>query len=272
VEVVVVIATIVMLFFLMLPVIQMFREAHCRTQTVGHLTQLGKATHNFAGTYDKKLPYNGKPADGALPNDKSGSIFFHLLRFVNQDSIYRDANTLIEPTFTTPQDFTAPFSGRTSDGLGIISFAGNATLFNSGIVLRLPKDFAPAGTSNVVMFGTARAVCGDTERAWSTLSAFAPPAEDGPVTGTVTCYQSSNAAYTGVITITPNVAVPLPQSSDIAAADCNDSRLQVFGGGAAHVCMGDGSVRGVSTSMSIPTWSVVNSPKSTIPPPSDWLE
>ncbi len=262
VEVILMISILVLVIGLAVPAVHLMKAEAARTTTINYLTFLGKATHNFAGTYGTKLPYNGTPTTGIRLNDRSVSIFAHLVPFVEQDCCVRTApDSTVIPPFTTPQDFTARQTGLTSNGLGLVSFAGNAQLFNSGTIQRLPAGFAPAGTSNVVMYGTAWAVCGNTERAWSSLSAFELPPPDSLVTGTITCYQSSNAAYRGEVEpLIPNVLVPLPQPRNTDPTDCVDSRLQSFGS-VTHVCMGDGSVRGVSSSVTIYTWSVVNSPK-----------
>jgi len=75
----------------------------------------------------------------------------------------------------------------------------------------------------------------------------------------------------GTVVTTPQMP-NLPQPSSTLQANCLNTLPQAFGSGAAHVCMGDGSVRSVSTSVPLLTWSIVNSPKSTQPPPSNWLE
>jgi prepilin-type N-terminal cleavage/methylation domain-containing protein len=271
IELLVVIAIIAILIGLLVPAVQKVREAAARTQTINHLTQLGKATHNFAGTFGTKLPYNGTPTSGVLFNGRSVSIFHHLLPFVEQENVYNlwltnaaGANAAVVPPYTTPQDFTAPGTGL-NGGLGINSFAGNASLFCPGSVQRLPAGFSPAGTSNVVMYGTCWAVT-STARQWSALSAA------NSVTGaSITLFQSNNTAWS-TATLPPTTPDLRPQPSSIATASASPSLLQAFGAGAAHVCMGDGSVRSVSSSVSLNTWYIVTSPKSTIPPPSNWIE
>jgi prepilin-type N-terminal cleavage/methylation domain-containing protein len=269
IELLVVIAIIAILIGLLVPAVQKVREAAARTQTINCLTQLGKATHNFAGTFGQRLPYNGTPTSGVLLNGRSVSIFNHLLPFVEQENVYNlwatnpaGANAAVVPTYTTPQDFTAPGTGL-NNGLGINSFAGNASLFCPGAVQKLPAGFAPMGTSNVVMYGTCWALT-STARNWSALSAA-----NSVTTASITLFQSNNTAWSAA-TVPPTTPDIRPQPSSTITG--SPSLLQAMGAGAAHVCMGDGSVRGVSSSVSVQTWYIVISPKSTVPPPSNWIE
>jgi len=212
IELLVVIAIIAILIGLLVPAVQKVREAAARTQTINHLTQLGKATHNFAGTFGTKLPYNGIPASGIALNGRDASIFYHLLPFVEQENAYNlgtvqaSWNTVVPP-YTTPQDFTAPGTGLTSTASGtgtgtvavatnsgILSFAGNAALFNTGTVQRLPSGFSPAGTSNVVMYATAWQTCVTTQqRAWASKSpgGTTTAAANSSITGSISCTRAS---------------------------------------------------------------------------------
>src|SRR5947209_11881953 len=83
IELLVVIAIIAILIGLLVPAVQKVREAAARTQTINNLKQLGTATHNFAGTYNTKLPLHG------TLNARFGTVFFHLLPFFEPANVYK---------------------------------------------------------------------------------------------------------------------------------------------------------------------------------------
>jgi len=88
IELLVVIAIIAILVALLVPAVQRVREAADRTQSMNNLRQIGLACHQCNDTFGKLPPmlgwFPGQNAGGGY-----GTVFFHLLRFLEQDTVYR---------------------------------------------------------------------------------------------------------------------------------------------------------------------------------------
>ncbi|HEY7427646.1 MAG TPA: DUF1559 domain-containing protein [Gemmataceae bacterium] len=87
IELLVVIAIIAILIGLLLPAVQKVREAAARVQSENNLKQLGLAVHNFYGANDRLPPMFGT-IQPSSPDLGGGSIFYHLLPYLEQNNVY----------------------------------------------------------------------------------------------------------------------------------------------------------------------------------------
>jgi prepilin-type N-terminal cleavage/methylation domain-containing protein len=189
IELLVVIAIIAILIGLLLPAVQKVREAAARVSCMNNLKQMSLATINCADSHQGKLP----PGDGLYPNDNPspnnayGSVFFHILPYIEQANSYNStlqasdphgSNGDPDPTkpgalptyspfwgvgqmhskiYVCPSDPSAAGVAAWSN-FGASSYSYNAQAFPISWV---PRNSFPAsfedGTSSTVMFTEQRA-------------------------------------------------------------------------------------------------------------------
>src|SRR5262249_8320419 len=87
IELLVVIAIIAVLIGLLLPAVQKVRDAAARMQCTGNLKQISLALHNYASSYESKLPPLTSSVNGGC--GVNASLLFVLLPYVEQDPLYR---------------------------------------------------------------------------------------------------------------------------------------------------------------------------------------
>ena len=111
VELLVVIAIIGVLIALLLPAVQMAREAARRTQCANNLKQLGLACHNFHATFNKFPPggLGDRPNTGFTWNPQHIGLLVHLLPYMEQQAIYdRVGSNLSLDVAAYPDSVPAP--------------------------------------------------------------------------------------------------------------------------------------------------------------------
>jgi prepilin-type N-terminal cleavage/methylation domain-containing protein len=88
IELLVVIAIIAILIGLLVPAVQKVREAAARLQCANNLKQIGVALHNHQATYGFLPPAYVDSQSGKSVNG-TGSLFYWLLPYIEQDNIYK---------------------------------------------------------------------------------------------------------------------------------------------------------------------------------------
>jgi prepilin-type N-terminal cleavage/methylation domain-containing protein len=273
IELLVVIAIIAILIGLLLPAVQKVREAAARSQCSNNLKQMGLATQNANDTYQQLPPVYGtypfNSASGIGPYD----TFVWLLPFMEQQNVF-NAGTWgsVIKTYICPSD---PSNGTSQPGY--TSYGANALVFGTANTTssgpppvatvgalggsRYPASL-PDGTSNTIMWTDMLAICG---------SSSAPN----------TWYESYNGAWFNNAgtqdNYPPFVGYTVPPPSAYFYANLNQNTCGSYPGQAtsAHtavvlVGLGDGSVRNLSTGLSISSYNLALVPNDGLPMGSDW--
>jgi prepilin-type N-terminal cleavage/methylation domain-containing protein len=263
IELLVVIAIIAVLIAMLLPAIQKAREVADRTQSANNLKQMSLALNNAAEIYDGALPpcYGYYPSTSWANNVPYGTLFWHILPFIEQNSMYQQLNngTLggqrAVNTYIAPAD---PTNHSTDDGY--LSYYANYSVFADGQAT-LQASFT-SGTSNTVIITEGVAVVnGDPS---------APKKVRKACTATRSWYGGGNQ---GLVDTYFNSVFASPSASFIVNTDV--TTIYCFGtpngfGSAMMVAMMDGSVHGVTSGTSQTTWLTACNPQASIPLGSDW--
>ncbi len=245
------IAIIAILIGLLLPAVQRVREAAARTQTLSNLKNVALATHSYHDA-NKHLP----PMWNSDMNVPSGTLHYHLLPYVEQDNLYKQANgygpnvwTQVVQIYLSPMDNSTPTGAFPGNAWGVANLAGNFQVFGGGSTgwasgLTLPgiRD----GSSNTIFFCTKFGQCGYGGSLWAHGNwnwAFMP----------MFAYNSQDP---------PQVAPTVTQ--------CNPSLAQGYTAAGAMAALGDGSCRLISPSVNPLTWWYACTPNGGETLPNDW--
>jgi len=161
IELLVVIAIIAILIGMLLPAIQKVRDSANRTKCQNNLKQLGLATHNSHDTARHFPPsYGWFPSSTPRVGGGWGTVFFHLLYYLDQNPIYTSA-TMTGQNFNFEDPGGTYYSSEAGFGTGE-NFIGARVI--ETLVCPSDPTFPGGAYTDVVNYA------GETQLLWGTSS------------------------------------------------------------------------------------------------------
>jgi len=306
IELLVVIAIIAILIGLLLPAVQMVREAANRIKCGNNLKQLGLAAHHFHDVNGHFPPGIGyyPPACGAF-----GTYFFHLLPYVEQDNLYRSAQGPVPfpppvgtttvyypgngnvysqpvPVFLCPSDpSVGPGGAVTINGFsfGASCYAPNARVVGpNGPQGKTRLADILDGASNTILHAEKYARCSNTVMvpafrdggtAWAYCASDFFPWLPPPMNLPPRPFPPGFAIAAFVARGAPNAIGPgsiFQVQPTPFEGNCDPTRAATAHPGGIQVGLADGSVRTLSATMSGTTWWAAVTPSGSEVLGSDW--
>jgi prepilin-type N-terminal cleavage/methylation domain-containing protein len=299
IELLVVIAIIAILIGLLVPAVQKVREAAARTQCSNNLKQIGVALHNYHGTVGY-FPNAYVNANGI----GTGSMFYFLLPYIEQDNIYKlgqqaPINTNPQPdaywgnfaslatpaahsikTYLCPSDPTQDPNPTWTNGWVVGSYADNNTVFGdytNPTYFGWASGWEPAtppharmpgsfqdGTSNTIGVAEKYARCNNQGTLWA-------HGEWNPVwEPRFNTWQAPNFNGTLNVSAWPTKFQVQPGPNPATSSSCQLAVPQTGHSAGMNVLLMDASVRNVPQALSLATWMAACTPSGGETLGSDW--
>jgi len=280
IELLVVIAIIAILIGLLLPAVQKVREAAARMTCSNNLKQMGLGLHNYGSANQDKLP----PMLDYSPSQYGwGPFWYLLLPYIEQDNVFKRAigtgqgwtGSPVQNHGAVIKNYLCPSDSSHNAGIAVngwaatsyapvYQFFASANTYNSttGVYVSQSKytiGNIPDGTSNQV--GIVERYGSHPYYGWSNAWCYPESASNWG-------WNSNGSVYGPWGLYTPQINPPLrnyvgsnqpahPYYPNTAHSTC-------------QVLVMDGSVRGVSASVSSTTWTYVCTPDDGNVLPSNW--
>jgi prepilin-type N-terminal cleavage/methylation domain-containing protein len=256
IELLVVIAIIGILIALLLPAVQKIREAAARMSSTNNLKQLGLAAHNYANN-SPYLPNNGAVAGST--DYRTWCWATQMLSYIEQGPMFNGVQAGQPPqgvgvkTYLCPGRSHTPFS--TTETTPLINgphtdYAINAFSFGTNAQLSLAIVSSANGTSNTVLFGEKSMSTGSYSNTGGNLYDY--PTYSGGTYGT---------GRSGMLILKD---APAPTGTGVTNPYDNNNWGSPFSAGGLF-CLGDGSVRPISYSISPITFGYALNYQNNIP-------
>lgn len=301
IELLVVIAIIAILIGLLVPAVQKVREAAARTQCSSNIRQIGLASHTCNDNY-RYMPQFGYPWPKASTTLTQASTFWAILPYLEQANLYKTlpagqtssayfngaSRPVPVPTYICPADYSGIQSDGTGAGWNLASYNVNGQVFFGQYPSM--KTFRD-GTSNTIMYVEHLALCRnpaggnsatDGRNVWPAVNLTTGDAivywKGAATTSSFPGFPGFGIQYSTAMIPdpdngnTPSWKVPQVSPTMGTSGTCDPTTANGGHPGAVVVCLADGSVRSISSSISLRTWNAALTPNGGEPMGSDWID